>query len=118
LDRAIELLIAVHGSRNTSQPGGEVTASLDEPLACWHLAPQRGALRTIGIIVNRIWSLAEVFWDTSHLNIIIRHAIRKDDGREIELLQLWGRCKFELLVFVVDDTGDIGCVTSANVIGK
>jgi hypothetical protein len=118
LDGAIELLIAVHGSRNTGQPGGEVTASFDKPLACWHLAPQRGAFWTVGIIVKRIWSLAEVVWDTSHLNIIVRHAIRKDDGREVDLLQLWGRCKFEFLVFVVDDTGDIGCETSANVIGK
>jgi len=118
LDRAIKLLIAVHGSRNTGQPGGEVAASLDEPLTCWHFAPQRGALWTVGIVVNGIWSLTKVFWDTSHLDIIVRHTIRKDDGREVNLLQLWGRCKLEFLVFVVDDISDIGCISSANVINK
>ena len=91
-DSATELFVVVQCSRDTGQLGRVVTASLDKPLACRHLTPQRGAFWTIGIVVDRIWPFTEIFGDASHLNIIVRHAISNNDRGEVDLLQMRGRC--------------------------
>lgn len=91
-DRAVELLVTVHCSRDTRELGGETTAGLDEPLARGYLAPQGRAFPAIRVIVDWVWTVAEVIRNASHLNIVVRHAVCKNDGREVDLLQPWSRC--------------------------
>ena len=87
LDGTIELLVAVHCSWGTSEPRGETTACLDEPLAYRYLAPQGGTLRTMGVTVDRVWPFTEVIGNTGHLDIIFGHAICKNNGREVDLFE-------------------------------
>lgn len=108
-----ELRIAVGCGGNTGKLGVEVVASLDQPLARRDLGPQSSALRTIGIVIDWVWSIANVVGNRAHLGIWIRQSVCKDNGCEVDVFELWVRGDLQLLVGLEDDVRKIGGVSSA-----
>jgi len=108
-----ELRIAVGCGRYTGKLGVEVVAGLDQPLARRDLGPQSSALRTVGVAIDWVWSIANVVGNRAHLGIRIRQSVRKDNGCKVDMFELgvWGG--LELLVGLENDVGKIRGVSSA-----
>ena len=84
LDRTNQLGIAVQGCGNADQAIIVIIASFHESLACWYLYPERLALWSFRIVINRVWSLAEVVGYRGHLDIVVRHPVTKHDGCKVD----------------------------------
>jgi hypothetical protein len=84
LDRTIQLAATVQSCRNADQAGIILIASFRKCLASWYLCPERLALWSFGVIVNRVWSLAEVVRYRGHLYIVVGHPVTKHDRCEVD----------------------------------
>lgn len=108
-----ELRIAVGRGRHTGKLGVEVVAGLNQSLARRNLGPQSSALRTVGVIIDWVWSIANIVGNRAHLDIWIRQSVRKDDRREVDMFELRVGGGLELLVGLEDDVRKIRGISSA-----
>lgn len=84
LDRTIQLAVAVQSRGNADQARVIVVASFCKSLTCRYLGPERLALWSFWVIVDRVWSLAEVVRYRGHLDIVVGHPVTKHDRCEID----------------------------------
>lgn len=121
LDRTIQLAVAVHSSRNTDQARVIVIASFCESLACRYLGPERLALWSFGVIINRVWSLTDVIRYRSHLDIVVGHPVTKHDRREVDsnecVVGTGRRRQRGLLVLFVNHARDVRRVCATVTLG-
>lgn len=108
-----ELRITVGHGGHTGKLGVEVVAGLDQPLARRDLGPQSSALRTVGVIIDWVRSIANVVGNRAHLGIRIRQSVRKDNGREVDVFELRVGRDLKLLVGLEDDVRKIRGISSA-----
>jgi len=111
-ERSEELRIAIGCGGHTGKLGVEVVAGLDQPLARRDLGPQSSALRTVGVVIDWVWSIASVVGNRAKLGIRIRQSVRKDNGCEVDVFELWVGGDLELLVGFENDVRKIRGVSS------
>jgi len=121
LNRSIQLAVAVQGCRNTDQARIIIVASFHKSLACWYLCPERPALWPFGVIINRVWSLAEVVRYRGHLDVVVGHPIPKHDGCEVDsderIVGIGRRHQGDLPVLVIYHTRDVRRIRATVTLG-
>lgn len=119
LNRPVELAVAIKCGWNTCEPRVEVVARLDETLARRDLAPQRLALWSIRVSVNRVWAVARKLRNRRILDVRVRDPVANHHGCQVDLHQVLGlvlvlgKLELELLVLVVDNRREVRRVRPA-----